>query len=183
MLEDCHWIDELSKGLLEALVRPATALPVLFVLAYRPAPSIGGDLGLERLPQFHELGLSRLEADETAALIRSKLGQLTGSDAEAPEALVSLIAGRAEGNPFYVEEFLNYLVGQGIDPTDARAIGALELPNSLQSLILSRIDRLDEAPRRTLKVASVVGRVFHAPVLPAGLPGDRHARPGHRPAR
>ena len=83
---------------------------------------------------------------------------------------MSLVAGRAEGNPFYVEEFLNYLVGQGIDPADGQAIASLELPNSLQSLILSRIDRLDEAPRRTLKVASVVGRVFHAPVLPRVYP-------------
>ena len=166
VLEDCHWIDELSKSLLEALVRASATAPVLFVLAYRPGASIGGDLGLERLPQFGEISLSTLDATETAALIRSKLGQLTGTDAEAPGSLVELIAGRAEGNPFYVEEFLNFLVGRGIDPADSGAISTLELPNSLQSLILSRIDRLDEAPRRTLKVASVVGRVFHAPVLP-----------------
>ena len=99
VLEDCHWIDELSKGLLEALVRASATLPVLFVLAYRPATSIGGGLGLERLPYFHEVGLSRLDADETGALIRSKLAQLTGTDAEAPESLVSLIAGPRGGQP------------------------------------------------------------------------------------
>ncbi len=173
VLEDCHWIDELSKGLLDALVRATAARPILFVFAYRPASSIGGGLGLERLPQFHELELARLDVDETRELVRSKLGQLTGVDDEglpAPDELVAMIAGRAEGNPFYVEELLNYLIGRGIDPTDGRAVAALDLPNSLQSLILSRIDRLDEAPRRTLKVASVIGRIFEAPVLPRVYP-------------
>ena len=59
VLEDCHWIDELSRDLLETLVRTAATLPVLFVLAYRPAASVGGGLGLERLPQFGEIALER----------------------------------------------------------------------------------------------------------------------------
>ncbi len=48
VLEDCHWIDELSRDLLEVLTRAATSLPILFVLAYRPATEPGGDLGVER---------------------------------------------------------------------------------------------------------------------------------------
>ena len=50
------------------------------------------------------------------------------------------------------------------------ALGAVEIPDSLQSLVLSRIDTVGEAPRRTLKVASVIGRVFHGPVLPGVYP-------------
>ena len=69
---------------------------------------------------------------------------------------------------------------RGVDPHDERALGALELPDSLHSLILSRIDTLGEAPRRTLKVASVVGRVFRAPMLPGVYPelGDARRRRG-----
>lgn len=170
VLEDCHWIDELSRDLLAALVRSSAGSSVCFVLAYRPAASPGGDLDLERLPQFSEIGLERLDAAETRQLIRSKLGQLVGGDRVVPESLVELITARAEGNPFYVEELLNFLVAHGIDPADERALADLELPNSLQSLILGRIDELDEAPRRTLKVASVIGRVFEAPVLPRVYP-------------
>ena len=170
VLEDCHWIDELSKDLLAALVRSSVGSPVCFVLAYRPAASAGGGLGLERLPQFVEIRLAKLDADETRQIIRSKLGQLIGGDRAIPETLVELITARAEGNPFYVEELLNYLVTHGVDPADERALAALDLPNSLQSLILSRIDQLDEAPRRTLKVASVLGRVFQAAVLPRVYP-------------
>ena len=50
------------RDLLETLVRVSASAPVLFVLAYRPAASTGGGLGLERLPQFHEIALSRLDA-------------------------------------------------------------------------------------------------------------------------
>ena len=174
VLEDCHWIDELSRDLLETLVRTAATLPVLFILAYRPAASVGGGLGLERLPQFGEIALDVLDAPETRLLIRSKLGQLSGAaEAEAdetPDALVDLITERSGGNPFYVEELLIYLLGKGIDPRDATALGALEIPDSLQSLVLSRIDTVGEGPRRTLKVASVIGRVFHGPVLPGVYP-------------
>ena len=170
VLEDCHWIDELSRDLLEALVRASAALPVCFVLAYRPAAAPGGDLGLDRLPQFDEVVLGVLDNDEIRQIIRSKLTQLIGGDRATPDALVDLITTRAEGNPFYVEELLNYLVTRGMDPGDVAALVDLELPNSLQSLIQERIDQLDEGPRRTIKVASVLGRVFHAPVLPRVYP-------------
>jgi class 3 adenylate cyclase/tetratricopeptide (TPR) repeat protein len=174
VLEDCHWIDQLSRDLLETLVRTAATLPVLFVLAYRPAASVGGGLGLERLPQFAEIALGELDAAETRLLIRSKLEQLAGASggraAEAPDALVDLITTQSQGNPFYVEELLIYLSSKAIDPNDAGALRALEIPESLESLVLSRIDTVGEAPRRTLKVASVIGRVFHAPTLPGVYP-------------
>lgn len=170
VLEDCHWIDELSKDLLASLVRATSDAPVCFVLAYRPAPEPGGALGLERLAGFGEIELARLDAEASGQIIRSKLAQLVGGDRTVPESLVELISARAEGNPFYVEELLNFLVSRGVDFADQRALEGLDLPNSLQSLILGRIDQLTEAPRRTLKVASVVGRVFPAPVLPRVYP-------------
>ena len=173
VLEDCHWIGPLARDVLTALVRATTALPVLFVLAYRPAAAPGGGLGLEQLPQFAELPLGELEPAEAEQLVRSKLAQLFGGGAEASPALLELVVARSQGNPFYVEELLNYVHGQGVDPQDDAALRDLELPESLHSLILSRVDTLGEAPRRTLKVASVVGRSFLAPSLPGHLSGAR----------
>ena len=60
VLEDCHWIDPLSRDLLEVLCRAAASLPVLIVLAYRPAPEVGGGLGIERIPGFTEMSLDVL---------------------------------------------------------------------------------------------------------------------------
>ena len=82
-----------------------------------------------------------------------------------PAELVERITERAEGNPFFVEELLDYLKSRDVDPQDAETLAKLDLPISLQSLILSRIDQLAESQRITLKVASIIGRVFETPTL------------------
>lgn len=170
VLEDCHWLDQLSRDLLEVLARALADLTVLFVLAYRPSTNVGGGLGIDNLPHFDEIVLAELDNEHAAQLIRSKLAQMLGDEAEAPVALVELITARAQGNPFYIEELLNFIRSQGVDPQNESALKRLQLPESLHSLILSRIDTLGESPRRTLKVASVLGRVFRAPMLPGVYP-------------
>ena len=170
VLEDCHWIDELSRDLLTALARSCAALRVLFVLAYRPAEAAGGGLGLEQLPYFAEVALDRLDDDDARAVVRSKLEQILGPAAPASDDLAELVAQRADGNPLYIEELVSFVASSGIDPEDRGAIEKLRLPDSLQSLVLSRIDTVAEGPRRTMKVASVIGRVFRAPVLPGAYP-------------
>ncbi len=170
VLEDCHWIDELSRDLLTALARSCATLRVLFVLAYRPAESAGGGLGLEQLPYFTEVALDRLDDDDARAVVRSKLEQILGPAAPASDDLAELVAQRADGNPLYIEELVSFVASSGIDPEDRGAIERLRLPDSLQSLVLSRIDTVAEGPRRTMKVASVIGRVFRAPVLPGAYP-------------
>ena len=170
VLEDCHWIDPLSRDLLELLARESAALRVVVLLAYRPEVEPGGGLGIGRLSHFSEIRLAELEPGEAEELIRSRLEQLVGAGTEAPPALVELVTTRSQGNPFYVEELLNFIRAQDVDLQDDGALRRLQLPESLHSLILSRIDTLSEAPRRTLKVASVVGRTFAAPVLPVVYP-------------
>ena len=93
--------------------------------------------------------------------------RLGGEDeTEVSDALVELVAARSEGNPFYVEELLSFIVSQGVDAGDPAEIEKIRLPDSLHTLVLSRIDAAAEGPRRTMKVASVVGRVFEAKTLP-----------------
>jgi class 3 adenylate cyclase/tetratricopeptide (TPR) repeat protein len=167
VLEDCHWIDELSRDLLRTLARAAASLRVLLVTAYRPAEdgATGGSLDLGELEHFSEITLSPLGSEEAEELIRAKVAQAAAKTEAGMPALVELLTARAEGNPFYLEELLNYIGGQQIDVGDSAALGAIELPESLHSLILSRVDTLPEAPRRTIKVASVVGRAFDVPTL------------------
>jgi tetratricopeptide (TPR) repeat protein len=66
---------------------------------------------------------------------------------------------RADGNPFYLEELANYLYSTEVNLT---RLETLELPDSLHNLVLSRLDRLGEGEKSTLKVASVIGRTFAA---------------------
>ena len=162
ILEDLHWIDQLSYDLLETLLRVSATLPVCFVLAFRPAER--GSLykhGLEELVNFTKIELKELVASDVELLIRAKLAQLFPERSESlPMALTEQLTVQAQGNPFYIEELLNYLHDRGVDPFDTHALAALELPASLQTIILSRIDQLSEPQKVILKVASVIGRIF-----------------------
>jgi class 3 adenylate cyclase/tetratricopeptide (TPR) repeat protein len=167
VLEDCHWIDPLSRDLLRVLAREASGVRVMVVPAYRPAEggAPGGGLGLEELDSFSELVLAPLGQEEAEELIRAKIAQAAPDTEETIPALVEFLTTRAEGNAFYLEELLNYVRGQQIDVANSAALASIELPESLHSLVLSRVDTLPEAPRRTLKVASVVGRSFDIATL------------------
>jgi class 3 adenylate cyclase/tetratricopeptide (TPR) repeat protein len=165
ILEDCHWIDALSRDLLEELVLASASLPVLFVLAYRAADTPGGGLGLERIPYFQELELAELATADAHQVLRAKLQQLFGESVNPAAELVEFLIERAQGNPFYLEELINYIHGQDIDPTDPAVLGRLDIPDTLFRLVQSRIDMLDEAPRTALKVASVIGQTFESPFV------------------
>jgi adenylate cyclase len=81
--------------------------------------------------------------------------------------LVETLMARAQGNPFYLEELLNYVRDRGLDPAD---LSKIELPDTLHTLILSRIDQLSEQEKTTLRVASIVGRLFRAKWLTGYYP-------------
>lgn len=163
-------MDELSRDLLVALVRATADRQALFVLAYRPAETAGGGMGVEQLAQFSEVVLAELGIAEMQQVVKTKAEQLFGIAGNAAPRLVDLVMERAQGNPFYAEEVLSYVASRRIDPPDAASLAALDLPDSLHSLILSRVDAMPEKPRQALKVASVVGRTFEAPVLPGAYP-------------
>lgn len=165
VLEDCHRIDPLSRDLLEVLVRGSEQLPVLFLIDYRPTGSVGGGLGLDSLLFFDEFELTELGSEAARSAANAKIAQLYGDDVQPAPELIEAVVTRAQGNPFYLEQILNFLHGRGLDPARPEQLHAIELPASLHSLLLSRIDTLDESPRRTIKVASVLGRRFEAPAI------------------
>ncbi len=164
VLEDVHWMDPLSHDLLLALGRAIVNSAVCFVLAYRPidlerlqAPQV------EALPHFSRVGLSELDPAEAEQLIQAKVAQifpLSEANPPLPERLLKQMTSKGQGNPFFLEELLNYLRDRNISPYDEIAFRTLELPSSLHTLILSRIDQLSEGQKVTLKVASIIGRLF-----------------------
>ncbi|MEZ4767383.1 MAG: tetratricopeptide repeat protein [Caldilineales bacterium] len=164
VLDDCHWLDPMSFDLLAVLGRAVHKLPVLLLLVYRPLEG-PETLPVTQLPWFSEIRLGEFTAAEAGELIRLKLARLFGQEEAIPDQLVEAVTVRAGGNPFYIDELINYLHDQGIRLTGSESLSRFDLPTSLQSLILSRIDRLTEGQKAAIKVASVIGRLFQAALL------------------
>lgn len=164
VIEDGHWLDPLSVDLLDVLARNAATLPLFLLVTYRP-----GSFEPPTLDHATVFALDRLDEPSCRAVLGSRLRDLYGPDCVPAGPLVDRLVARAEGNPFYLGELASYLHDRQADPADPAA-AAIELPASLSSLVLSRIDTLGERARRTLKVASVVGRDFDVRMLAGAYP-------------
>jgi class 3 adenylate cyclase/tetratricopeptide (TPR) repeat protein len=174
VLEDWHWVDHSSVALCEHLL-PLTSSGLLFWFITRaepgdPAARIRATASRHPGVLFQELALVPLAADHSGAL----LDHLIGTNA-LPEAVRSLILRKTEGNPFFIEEVIRGLIAEGTlikDARDgawrlARPVAALALPDTIQGVIVARIDRLEEGVKSVLKLAAVIGRSFFLRILQA----------------
>jgi class 3 adenylate cyclase/tetratricopeptide (TPR) repeat protein len=164
VIEDAHWLDPLSRDLLEALTRTVSGRRILLVVITRPDGTALAGLPIRPGDHVTDLELAALDPDAARALVAERHRALVARD-PSPE-LVDAVVGRAEGNPFYLEQLVEYVLAH----TGAEGAEALELPASLHSLVLSRIDAQAEGSRRAVKVASVIGRDFRTPLVAAAYP-------------
>ncbi len=170
VIEDSHWIDSLSQQLLEFIGRNIRDLPVMILMVYRPTIDDQTFNPIKQFPHFTELALKEFTPEETKQLVALKLRQLFRHSGMIVNSLMERITERAQGNPFYIDELINLIHERGINPDDTEALQKLELPDSLHSLIVSRIDYLAEQDKLTLKVASVIGRLFRVSWLWGSYP-------------
>ncbi|HEY6596722.1 MAG TPA: tetratricopeptide repeat protein [Asanoa sp.] len=166
LLEDCHWIDPASLALLDHICRHIADLPVLLVATSREPVSSR----LATLDHLVEVPLAQLPSADTDRLATLRLRERYGQDAVIAPGLTREIADQAGGNPFYVEELVSYLHGKGGDPSDPHALAELQVPDSLQRLVMARIDQLTDDEKATIKVASVMGRRFQPPWITSVYP-------------
>lgn len=160
-VEDVHWSDPLTR---EVIVRLHALDTVLLLLAYRPDPSIVGQL--EPGGTVWELTLAELSRTDSRQLVTTLL-DISG----IPDWLESGILDRGQGNPFYVEELIRSLIQRG---AITRSNGhwtvtsddiSLDLPESVEGVLMARFDRLADRTRRAAKVASVLDRSFTRPLF------------------
>lgn len=140
LIEDVHWIDSTSEAWLDEETRRLAALPVLLLVTHRPgyAPPWQG------LSSATQISLPRLAPDESRGLVESIQG-----DIRLPGETVQVLVDKAQGNPFFLEELAYACAGN-----DAGFEG---IPDTVQAVIASRIDRLPAADKRLLQIAAVVG--------------------------
>jgi class 3 adenylate cyclase/tetratricopeptide (TPR) repeat protein len=163
--EDLHWSDPSSMGLLESLVPLTETVPMLLLLVFRPEEG-GASAWYRKLQHEHgnryrALELLPLNQAESEKLIENLL-----KIENLPHTTLQSILSKSEGNPFFLEELLRSLIDAGLVLLDGdravatHAISQLEIPDTLQSVIAARIDRLPSDAKRILQTASVIGREF-----------------------
>jgi adenylate cyclase len=170
VLEDLHWADNTTLEFLCSLDGSSLLGPVLLLLVARPP--LPGEALVARLFESvkSRIELRPLRPEEARAFINSLL------DAhELPDDFITGIVERAEGNPLFIEETLKSLAERGALKQEAggwRAAGDLadvEVPDTIESVLTTRIDGLDESTRQILKYAAIVGRRFWSGVLADAL--------------
>lgn len=163
ILEDVHWADPTSLQLTERLVPVAEEGPVLLALTSRVEEGHPSESLLRAalaMLEAREVRLDTLAEGEDRALLRTLVGRST-----LPEDVERRILGQAEGNPFYVEELVRSLIDAGA--LRRKGVGwrferraPLDIPETVEKVILARLDRLSPATREVLDAACVVGRSF-----------------------
>lgn len=156
VLEDLHWADSASLALINDITSACMNLPLLILGTYRleGAPSWPADAPL------HEIALGPMTYDQSALLLESWTREMPLDERLAAEAL-----RRTQGNPFFLEETLRTLQERGHNHD------APPLPVTIQSALLTRLDRLSADERYVLQVGGVIGPLFK-PKLIAGITGN-----------
>lgn len=179
VLDDIHWIDRASMTLLEHVLPLVERVPLMFVLLYRPERdkpcwAVRDNIRRALASVSTEINLRPLEQHESSELLLNLVPA-----ADWPIALFKRILGPAEGNPLYVEEVVRALIDEGalIQTPDGqwqltRSIETIRVPDSLQGVMMARLDQLEESSRWTAHIASVIGRTFSAELLASIHPDD-----------
>jgi len=162
IVEDVHWIDEVSESLLADFLTVIPQTHSLVLITYRP--EYHG--ALQHVPGAQAIALAPLSDAETSTLV----AELLGLDPSVGE-IAKIIAGRADGNPFFAEEITRELAERGV-LTGQRGsyscrteVAEVSVPTTLQATIAARIDRLDPKAKHTLEAAAVIGSHFSRDLL------------------
>lgn len=158
-IEDLHWADQSSIDLLRFLLSDdQISYPCFYILSYR----VGSDFSLPN----HEIQLQDLSPKLAGDMVRSLV-----ETEDVPAELINFIYERTGGNPFYLEEVLNYLIEKGVITSSARGptvssnITTCEIPLTIKGVIASRLDSLDKGCKKILQEGSVIGKAFSRDIL------------------
>jgi serine/threonine protein kinase/tetratricopeptide (TPR) repeat protein/class 3 adenylate cyclase len=162
LLEDWHWADDASSEVLKRVAGLIAVHPLMIITTSRPERAIGWAY----VENHTVLNLGPLNESASVQIIESIIGS-----GELPEGLGDLLYRRTGGNPFFIEEVCRSLVDDatvrvvdGVAKLES-SLEDLNLPDTVQSLIRTRLDNLDADSQTLLRHASVLGREFNLRIV------------------
>lgn len=170
-LEDTHWYDDMSREFLMQFIRRAQSYPIMLLASSRYEDDGSRNYPIRR-NFLEEIGVKDLEVDlnylSPADLRTFAENRLNG---KVHEELYDLLQRMTQGNPFYLEQMVDYfregdmlVEKEGLIQLKNRDV---QISDSVKQIMMSRIDRLSGLVKETVKAAAVIGREFELPVLSA----------------
>jgi class 3 adenylate cyclase/tetratricopeptide (TPR) repeat protein len=155
-IEDIHWADQSTLDLLEYLLRyEDITSSCLFIISSRPGSKFSA--------QDVHICVQDLTPEEVGCMIGHMLDLK-----HVPESTLTYLYGQTGGNPFYVEEVVNYFIEKGISFSSVAGRNILRgVPSTIQSLVAARLENLGTNQKTLLQEASVIGGVFSKRLLSA----------------
>jgi predicted ATPase len=171
ILEDIHWIDQTSEEFLLYLSSSVAKNRIMIMALHRPFYQCPW----ARSSSYQQISLRRLTHTESEEMLHKML-----EVQEVAADVKDLVQKKAEGNPFFMEELILELLESGLVRKDGKVCRLVDpaanppVPATVQDVIMARIDRLEDIYKRTLQLASVIGREFFFTIL------EKIAEPGHK---
>jgi class 3 adenylate cyclase/tetratricopeptide (TPR) repeat protein len=162
VFENLQWMDSTSEEFIACMVESIASFPVFLILTYR----VGYTHPFGSRSYLRQISLSRFSEIESNKIIQALIPKH-----RLPHDFFRLILDKAEGNPLYLEEILKSLIERNIiyaDSTGCRLannIKEIEIPETIQEIVLARVDRLKEPSKKTIQAAAVIGRAFTLKLL------------------
>jgi predicted ATPase/CHAT domain-containing protein len=172
VLEDVHWADYGSLEILNRLVGGIGSQPVMVLASYRSEDGWQPPWGNKR--NHRTLFLADLDPVESRLMLAEQLRL-----AEVPETIAQTVMSRTGGNPFFLRQVAASLQESGLPTLDGRdrrlsdPVETVEIPATVQRVILARVHRLAEAARQLLPILVVAGDQVERSVLEAATSGTR----------
>ena len=157
VIEDLHWIDTSSEEFLTFLLDAVAGVPLLLLVTYR----IGYTPPFGSRSFYTTLTLHSFSEAETLAMAGHVLGA-----AQFPVELQTALMDKAEGVPLFIEEVTKALLDLGVLQREngayrlVKSLSEVSVPDTIQGIIMARLDRLGDDGKRTVQLASVIGRQF-----------------------
>ncbi|HTY08103.1 MAG TPA: tetratricopeptide repeat protein [Candidatus Edwardsbacteria bacterium] len=172
VVDDYHWVDESTDEFLRELCE-LPALPLRLLALTRPESDAGGQQARQRFQdalaaRYREIALAPLDSAAGTSLAFNLL-----SVPGIGQGFKDMLLAKSGGNPFYLEEIIRSLIDSGVLTYRngvwrlTEDVSSLSIPDTVQSVIAARLDRLERDLRDILQTASVLGRSFHVHLLEA----------------
>jgi len=166
IVEDLHWSDNLSLDLISLLMDELANTPLMLLCVYRPEKEhpinhLSDQAQRKCLDRYTEITLRKLSTVESRQLV----DELLTID-NLPESVKNLILDKSEGNPFFIEEVIRSLIDRDLVYREGERwkardeVSSIDVPDTIQNVILARVDRLQAEAKYVLQCASVIGRLF-----------------------